>query len=97
MSHEYGSLIALHIENRVDVFEPVLLLKLRSILLDEEATALDLNSGKNLNVGFASGKSRCYDLVTGKIIKEFGVAEPMSDVTHLMSVKDNTTLLVAHS
>ena len=55
MSHEYGSLIAVHVENRVDVYEPVLLLKLRTLLLEEEATALDLNSGKNLFVGFESG------------------------------------------
>ena len=48
-------------------------------------------------MGFESGKSRCFDLVTGKVIKEYGVDEPMSDVTHLMSVKDNSTLLVAHS
>ena len=55
-------------------------------MLDEEATALDLSSGKHIFVGFASGLSRCYDLVTGKVVKEFGITEPMSDVTHLKSV-----------
>ena len=48
-------------------------------------------------MGFASGKAGCFDLVTGMAIKEYGVDDPMSDVTHLMSVKDNSALLVAHS
>ena len=90
--HKFGSLIAAYMpaSGCVDIYEPVCLIKLRSVRViqsaEEWVTAVDVENGDGLLVGYRSGRVRFYDLKIANSTIEFGGTEAMSGVTHMVSI-----------